>query len=193
MSLLVHVSDIKQFFYCPRIIFFNYCQPVERKISYKMEAGKETHDILSELEERRTLKRYGLDKGKRLFKVSLSSEKLHLNGVLDLLIHTEQGFYPIEFKNTEKKQVAEGHRCQLSAYACLVEEEFRAKVDTGFIYFIPDGRIASVEINDKLKEKAKWAICEIRRIVECEVMPSAPASKAKCVDCEFLRYCGDRY
>lgn len=38
--MMLRVSDLKQFIYCPRIVYYNYVMPVEKKTTYKMEHGK---------------------------------------------------------------------------------------------------------------------------------------------------------
>lgn len=35
----LRVNDIKQYAYCPRIVFYQYSMPVEKKATWKMEQG----------------------------------------------------------------------------------------------------------------------------------------------------------
>ena len=91
----IRVSDIKQYFYCPRVVYHTYFTPVHRPTTHPMELGALEHEVLSVLERRRTLARYGLEAGgSRKFHVSLHAESLGLTGVLDLLIETEAGAFP---------------------------------------------------------------------------------------------------
>src|SRR5215469_12082167 len=83
---LLRVNDLKQFEYCPRIVFYNTVMPVERKVTVKMERGKEEEVRLDSLESRRTLRRYQLGTGEKRFHVGLESARLGLIGKLDLLI-----------------------------------------------------------------------------------------------------------
>jgi len=46
----LRVNDLKQFEYCPRIVFYNTVMPVERKVTVKMERGKEEELRLDALE-----------------------------------------------------------------------------------------------------------------------------------------------
>ena len=96
----LRVNDLKQFEYCPRIVFYNTVMPVERKITVKMERGKEEELRLDALENRRTLKRYELGSGERRFHLGLESVRLGLSGKLDLLIISPKGFFPVDFKYT---------------------------------------------------------------------------------------------
>ena len=61
------VSDIKQFLYCPRNVYFTYVCPVDKKTTHKMNHGKEEHLELERLEKRRTFRRYRLENGERKF------------------------------------------------------------------------------------------------------------------------------
>lgn len=97
------VSDVRQHVYCPRITFFNYVAPVPRHRTIKMQEGSQVHLEFADLEKRRTLARYNLDEGQREFRVPLRSERLELSGVLDMLITSPSGTYPVEFKNTHGK------------------------------------------------------------------------------------------
>lgn len=95
--LRLRVTDLKQYEYCPRIVFYQYVLPVEKVSTYKMEAGKAQEARLDVLEKRRKLVRYGLRDGRRRFHVGLVSERLGLSGKLDLLIETDSDRYPVDF------------------------------------------------------------------------------------------------
>ena len=117
----IRVSDIKQYFYCPRVVYHTYYTPVVRPTTHPMQIGAVQHEVLSVLERRRTLSRYGLDTGSRQFHISLYAESLGLSGVLDLLIRTEDGVFPVEFKSTTQRLNLNA-KYQLTAYALMVEE-----------------------------------------------------------------------
>ena len=132
---MLRVSDIKQYMYCPRVVYFTYVMPVEKKLTYKMEEGKLQHLRLEELETRRRLKRYRLEEGERRFRTYLRSERLGLEGVLDLHIVTPAGCYPVEFKHTLQRS-ALNHKYQLTAYALLAEEHYGRPARRAFVYWI---------------------------------------------------------
>src|SRR5258708_34175246 len=96
----LRVNDLKQFEYCPRIVFYNTVMPVERKTTIKMGRGKEQEFRLDALETRRTLRRYDLGSGERRFHVWIESVHMGLIGKLDLLIASPKGYYPVDFKYT---------------------------------------------------------------------------------------------
>ena len=43
---LLEVTDLKQYTYCPRIVFYRYCLPRVRPITYSMEEGIRCHEEL---------------------------------------------------------------------------------------------------------------------------------------------------
>lgn len=187
----LRVTDLKQWFYCPRVVYWNYCLPVQKKPTYKMEHGRETHELLAALETRRSLKRYGLQNARRQFHVPLQSEELGLSGLLDLLLISEQkNYFPVEFKYTTGN-IAMNHLYQLAGYALLIEETYGVQVETGFLYRVPLNRVSTVRLSPRLKEQALDALRAMQEMIYAERMPPPTPQRAKCIDCEFRRYCND--
>jgi CRISPR-associated exonuclease Cas4 len=100
--LPLRVNDLKQYEYCPRIVFYNTVMPLDRKVTFKMQRGTEAEFQLDALEKRRSLRRYKLGDGERRFHVWLHSERLGLSGKMDLLIVSSRGYFPVDFKYTLK-------------------------------------------------------------------------------------------
>lgn len=188
--LPLRVNDVKQFQYCPRIVFYNTVMPVERKSTVKMQRGKDEEFKLDALEKRRTLARYQLGTGERRFHVGIESSKLGLSGKLDLLVVSPQGYFPVDFKYTRGRP-HRNHVFQLAGYAILIEEEFRTKVEVGFIYLAPVQKIIAIRITPQLKERTLGILAEIRGIVREGILPAPTDVRSRCTECEFRNYCGD--
>jgi CRISPR-associated exonuclease Cas4 len=188
---MLTVSDIKQYFYCPRMIYFTYVAPVRSKslVTGKMEIGKEAHEAVSALEERRTLRTFGLRTGRREFKVPLYSERIGLSGLLDMVIIQKTRAYPVEFKYTLQHPWF-NHTCQLAAYALLLEDARGVKTDTGFVYLIPQKRAKKVSLI-RAKSRVRRAIADINIMTQQQLLPNPSPHRGKCVDCELLRFCPD--
>lgn len=90
-SIFFHVTDIKQYVYCPRVIYYTYVMPVHKKVSFKMEYGREQHNELNKKEKRRGMRSYDLVGGERYFHFPVESRGLGLYGKLDMLIDTGNG------------------------------------------------------------------------------------------------------
>ena len=186
----VRVNDIKQYFYCPRIVFYQYSMPVEKKPTWKMEQGKVEEEKIDQLEKRRKLSAYKLAEGTRHFHVWLSSDRLGLSGKLDLLIDSPEGLFPVDFKFTAGSP-HKNHIFQLCGYALLLEDCYRREVTKGFVYLIPNNDAVVFDITEDLKAETAKVLGEIRSMVERERMPPPTPLRNRCVDCEYRNFCGD--
>ncbi len=186
----LRVNDLKQYEYCPRIVFYNTVMPLDRKVTFKMQRGTEAEFQLDALEKRRSLRRYKLSEGERRFHVWLHSERLGLSGKMDLLIASQQGYFPVDFKYTRGRP-HRNHISQLAGYSVLVEEQYRTEVETGFIYLAPVGELVAIKITRELKQEVSERLATIREMVREELLPPPTPVRARCAECEFRNYCGD--
>jgi len=192
----LEVTDLKQWRYCPRVVWYRYCLPTIRPITDLMRHGIAHHRDEEGREERRSLRAYGLEVGERHFDVALQSEQLGLRGRIDLVIAVpEQGGRPaeavvVEYKDSER-QAGPHFRLQLAAYALLVEEAWGMPVHTGWVYHIPLRRAERVPITAVLRRQVHTITRAIQAVIGTEAMPAAPASRRPCVNCEFRRFCND--
>ena len=186
-------TDLKQYLYCPRILYYHHCLPAIRPITHKMEAGIRAHDAEATREARRSLRPYGLHAAERHFDVWLESERWGIRGQVDLVLASPDGdetrAWPVEFKLA--RQVGAHWKSQLAIYALLLEEQWGITADRGYIYLIPSRRAETISLTPALKRRAEAALAQMARIVRDEWMPEPPTSRAKCRDCEFRRFCND--
>lgn len=188
--LPLRVNDLKQFEYCPRIVFYNTVMPLDRKVTFKMQRGTEAEFCLDALEKRRSLRRYKLGDGERRFHVWLHSERLGLSGKMDLLIVSSHGYFPVDFKYTRGRP-HRNHISQLAGYSVLVEEQYRTVVETAFIYLAPVGELVALKMTEELKEEVTERLARMRDMIKEELLPSPTSVRARCAECEFRNYCGD--
>ncbi len=187
--LFLTVSDVKQYPYCPRIVYYTYLLPLRaRPTTYKMAEGRLEHERLETLEERRSLRAYGLQEGIRHFDVALTSARLGLSGRLDMLIETPSELAPVDFKNSEGK-VGLNHKYQLTAYSLLVEEARRRTVRRAFIYLVPLKKAIEVAITSNMRGWVNKALREIRASLAGEITPPPTRIRSRCTDCEFRNLC----
>lgn len=189
------VTDLRQWAYCPRVVYYQYCMPDIRPMTNLMIAGMEEHRAESGREERRSLRAYGLKQGERFFDVLLRSETLGLRGRVDLVIAIPDRQHAtevvvVEYKSTEGK-AAPHVKLQLTAYALMIEEAWGIPVKRGFIYHMPERKAEAVAISAALRERVCAAVAAIRATVDHERMPAPPASRRQCAVCEFRRFCND--
>lgn len=188
--LLLTVSDVKQFTYCPRIVYFGYCLPVKKKTTFKMEDGTAEHEDTAERERRRSLRAYGLEQGERRFGVHLCSGRLGLTGLLDMVIVTDREVIPVDFKCTTAEPGL-NHKYQLTCYALLVEDMWNRPVRRGFVYLIPRKCSREVAITTGMRNLAMRTLARMRTMIRAESMPAATRKKARCLECEYRNYCND--
>lgn len=189
----LRVTDLKQWVYCPRVLYYYFCLPDVRPTTYKMQAGGEAGKQEQLREVRRSLKAYGLTEGRREFNLPLFSSRLGLRGKADMVIWldhlTPEEAIPVDYKLSEI--AGEHFKLQLMAYGLLLEENFGCVVKRGFLYSIPRGRAEEVELNQRLRDKLSFALDAIHKMLCYERMPAATSQLNKCAGCEFRRFCND--
>ncbi len=191
---LLRVTDFRQYAYCRRVVYFEYCLPGLRPTTYKMEAGIAAQEKVVEREERRSLRAYGLRSGTRHFDVRLTSSALRCTGQADMVIETDESgahrLIPVDFK-LSRRQPGVHFRLQLACYALMLEENWGLPAPEGYIYLTPLKEAVRVAITKRLCNQAVSLVEEMRLMVEEARMPAATAKRGQCVNCEFRRFCGD--
>ena len=190
--MIFTVTDLKQYTYCPRVVFYTYCLPLVRPTTYKMEAGITAHERGERLERRHTLAAYGLEEGKRHFEVAVSSQELGLRGRVDMVIEVGEGaeWIPVDYKQTMRK-TGRHIRRQLGAYGMMLEETFGGRARRGFVYSLVTRKAEEIALTQRLRGEVREVVAGMREMVEREAMPAPPRSRRPCVNCEFRRFCND--
>jgi len=187
---LLPVTEVRQWTYCPRVVYYHLLMTGAGRATYKMEEGLRAQELIESLEMRRALREYGLEGAERQFGIWLNDERTGLAGKLDLLLKMEDTAAVVDFKLTSG-EVGENHRMQLAGYAVLVESALGMKVPVTFLFRIPDNRVFPVPVTDELRGRVREAVTAIRRMRETEELPEATAVRTRCVECEYANYCGD--
>src|SRR5271166_138631 len=112
----IPVTDLKQWAYCPRIVYYHRVMPAVGKPTFKMKEAAAAQDLIESLEMRRSLLKYGLEGAYRRFNVWLTDEALGLSGKIDLLLEAEEEVAVVDFKLTSGEP-GENHRMQLAGYS----------------------------------------------------------------------------
>jgi CRISPR-associated exonuclease Cas4 len=192
MTVQLSVTDIKQFIYCPRIVYYTVGLDLPRLRTAKMESGVEAHAQVQALERRRSLKAYGIEdeQASREFGVALFSERLGLSGRIDMAIVLAHEVCPVEFKDSEGR-LGLHHKYQLTAYALLAEEHWGKPVRRVFVYWIPLKKAQAIRITPAMRRYTVRLINSIRGMLQADMRPPPTSRRARCRDCEFRRYCPD--
>lgn len=191
----VTVSEVKQYAYCPRIVYYSSVLKADVKLSSQQWEGRVTHDEIHKKDKRRVSSILNVKEflgARKLFGVSLESKPLMLKGTLDCLIIKDNEYVPIDYKamRSDKKKVWFDHKIQLAAYSLLVEEEFSTIVKRGFVYYEPEDLALKVTITPSLRRLTRMVIEEVIKIKEEEYMPKKTSNLRKCKGgCGYLWIC----
>lgn len=187
---LIPVTELRQWTYCPRVVFFHQFMPGAGRETFKMKEGLRAQEMIESLEMRRTLREYGLEGAERQFGVWLEDDRLGLTGKLDLLLRGPEVASVVEFKLTSG-ELGENHRMQLAGYALLVEATSGERVENTFLFRIPDNRVFRVPLTEELRNRVAEVVGAIRRMKDAEEMPEATLIRARCAECEYANFCAD--
>lgn len=192
---LVRVTDLKQWAYCPRVVYYQYCLPGIRPVTFKMEMGIEAQDRVEGLEARRSLRAYGVAHGVRHFNVSVVSHRLQCTAQVDMVIETESApgeaeIIPVDFK-LSRRDPGRNFKLQVACYGIMLAEAWGIPAHKGYLYLIPQRRAEEVKFTPRLRKDAEKLLTEIRATVMAQRVPPATSQRRRCVDCEFRRFCND--
>ncbi len=178
-SFEVTASDLKDYLYCPRTIYWRYVLRIAEPRTGLMIRGKRLQDkAITRALELASLKGY-----RAIRRLPLRSRSLGMRGVLDALLVGED-LKPLEVKLGLRR---EAYKVQLTAYAMMVEEKFGEDVKEGFIFY-PSG-LERVLFTERLRRRVMDVSREVRRIVLSESLPDPTVRSRRCGSCEYYPFC----
>ncbi len=191
MEVTVTVTDIVQYNYCPKKVYFLKTLNLRIPPRRKMEYGREIHEQeMRKLERRKTV--YGIprEKVERVeHSLHLEDPELGLAGTVDTVVIMKDGTpVPVEAKYTDLPKITWKIRKQLAAYALLLEKHYGKTVKKGVVYFPLQRKLLNTEITPIDKLAVKRDIQKIRQLIKSEKIPRK-ADKRKCGYCEARKYC----
>ena len=192
MGDLIRLTDLKNWGYCPRVVYYHRLMPEAAPMTGKMRSGLKAQELIEKLELRRTLDRYNFVGSRRIFGQWLSDESLGVSGRVDLILLREETMEAavVDYKLTSGDP-GYNHLLQVHGYAVLVERAYRVRVDHAFLYRIPDESVFVMPIEEEGRHRVVSAIESIRNMISEQVLPEPTPVRSKCTDCEFANYCGD--
>ncbi len=178
-------EDVRQFVYCPRIIYHRYVLRLKRVRTRKMAKGTDDHE---------TWKRKQIRRGEdtdRYFGIYLSKPDIGMFGLLDAIDFDGVNASPIELKTGKAPttQVFDHHRAQILAQCYLVESSLKAQVSDGAVYYQRNDSEIRIPYSAEDREFVASILGQMREIVISENLPERTQHSAKCVDCEFAPFC----
>lgn len=183
MSLIeVFSSDVKQFFYCKRIVYFTKVLRARFKPTKKMEFG-------SEGERRAEIPVSDDERVVRGFYIF--DDALALGAVVDALIFGDGYVKVVEVKSSRfSRRIDEHHKMQLAMQVFLVRRRFPNLRVLSFVYYYDLGVFEEIRLDSRHFNGFLRAVEVIRDIVEHEIVPVG-VFDGRCADCEFKTFCLD--
>jgi len=188
--IILNVGDLKQWVYCPRVVFYHRFAPAAGVPTAKMQIALKAQEQVEPLEARRTLKPHGLDPAQRIFGPWRASDQLNRQGRPDLVLDAIDRIAVVDFKLTAG-DAAPNLQMQLAAYSLIAEHVYQKPAPVGFIYRIPDSAVLPVPITPQLRQSVLDSAAAIRSMISSESLPDPTELRKRCEDCEFANFCAD--
>lgn len=203
----VAVSELRQWLYCPRVVWYGRQFGALRPTTAMMKVGIDEEAERRQREVRRTFAGYGLPAVARRSRLPVWSESLGLRGMVDTLLEltpvtleaacevpsldgSQQSFVPVEFKTTMRRD-QRYNLTQLTAYALCIEEMTRTPVTFAFLVLLPSEKVARREILPGDRRRIAALVEDVRDGLAATALPEATAHRGRCLACEFRRFCND--
>ena len=195
---LLPVRRLHNFIYCPRLCYLQWVENLFVE-SADTAAGSSAHrnvDQPSSFEdEKKEFLGKDLPEGARLRSLHLTSEKLRLTGIVDLIEGGENGGRIVDYKRGSAQHTHEGKRIakeydavQVAAHVLLLEET-GLQVDSASIYYAADKRHVTVELTPELFTQTKRAINGAHTLGQTSSMPPPLINDIRCQYCSAYPIC----
>jgi CRISPR-associated protein Cas4 len=155
-----------------------------------MAAGLAAQEDFERMEVRRSLRRYGLEGRKRVFRPLLVSDVVGLAGQPDVLLESASAIAVVECKLTSSEP-RDFEWVQLAAYAMLAEEVRGTPVDQVMVYRLVDDAVFARRFTDKWRERVAGLIEALHNAVRRGIDPGPTVDGRRCQPCAWANFCGD--
>jgi len=178
-------TDIKNWIYCPLIVFYRKVMRLEPKIFEQQRAGMEKHiEIQNKIKRRISIaaRKRNLEIIHKEFNKVILNEEEKLMGLIDMIaVLRNKEIVPIEIKTMKSNNGKpwRDHVYQLAFYAMLLEKKYMKIIKRGYIYY-EDNQLIEVVITNHEKAMVKRIINSIREMIETERQPKVRIQAKKC-------------
>lgn len=171
---LVNVSDLNQYLYCPRRLWYLRFQHTQGR-NYQRAEGKSKHDRAA-------------SRGKWIKELYLESKELRLKGKIDVLDREDHQSVPVERKRSSSGAVYWNDEVQLAAYALLLEGHVNTSISCGIVYLWETDERIEVDITNEHRTAVEDCIDAILSL-ESRNPPPLVDNPNKCEKCSTREYC----
>ena len=168
---LVNTSDLNQYLYCPRRLYYLMFYQTQG-LNFVLAEGRSKHAHQSR-------------RGQWYRELYLRSEKLHLHGKIDLL-EGKTKLTPVERKRGSSYH--DNDEVQLAAYCMLLEDYLDEPVRMGYLYLFGTNERYAITITDWHRNKVLQVVEAIRNM-RLDKIPDFADNPKKCEKCSTAAYC----
>jgi CRISPR-associated protein Cas1 len=192
---LIPVRALNQATYCPRLYYLQYVDAVV-PVNEHVEGGLFDHRRVNDPDLANRTRKDGDTRSTR--SVTLSSERLGITAVLDVVEEKGGLTYPVETKHGSgprdeagRLSVWDNDAVQLCAQGMLLEEDLGVPVPRGVVFYAGSRDRVEVAFDDALRKKALAAVEQVRALSGRDVPPEPlPAElRHRCHGCSLATVC----
>ena len=191
-EVLITVSDVMEYLFCPRFIYFMYClaTPQHEERRYKVLKGRELHEAREKVNKSYIRKK--LQCARKDIAVYLVSREHHVKGEVDEVLFLDDGTAaPLDYKFAEfKDTLYRTHRYQSALYGLMIADNYGVAVNKGFVCYTRSNHLVKeITLGEKEFERAIALVNAVLEIIQKGYYPKATKYKARCVDCTYRNIC----
>lgn len=184
-------SDIIEFMYCKRFIYYMKCLSIPQfeENRFKVQKGRDVHQRKETQNREYLRKKLGVTN--KLIDVDLYSKKYKIKGIVDEVLTLEDGtMSALDYKFAKyDEKIYKTYKNQILMYSIMIQEMYDAKVTKGFLVYTRSANLVKeIEINSKDLDKLKKDIKEYFKVIE-GYFPKGTSSKSRCIDCCYRNIC----
>jgi len=195
---LVPVRRVHNFIYCPRLAYLQWVENIFVE-NADTAAGDAVHHRVDKpsafTDEKRSALAESLPENARLRSLHLTSERLQLTGIVDLVEGGSEGCRIVDYKRGSARQLDTGERIakeydavQVAAHALLLEDS-GTTVAGASIYYAADRRHVEVPLTSELREATQLAIKQVRELGKSSRLPPPLRDDLRCNYCSAYPVC----
>jgi CRISPR-associated protein Cas1 len=192
---LIPVRALNQATYCARLYYLQYVDAVV-PVNEHVEGGLFEHRRVNDPDLANRTRKDGDTRSTR--SVALSSERLGITAVLDVVEEKGGATYPVETKHGSaprdeagRPSVWDNDAVQLCAQGMLLEEDLGRPVEHGVLFYAGSRERVEVRFDEALRQKTLTAIEQVRALAAREAPPEPlPAElRHRCHGCSLATIC----
>lgn len=150
--------------------------------------GRNLHDSKQQINKSYLRKKIGV---RQKYQEQYLTNK-YLRGKVDEVLRLkDETMAPLDYKFAKyKERIYSTYKTQLFCYAWLIEENFAAEVNKGYlVYTRSKNKLVEVPVTRSAKEKVREAAGEIIDIISTNRFPKATSYKKRCNGCTYRNIC----